>query len=620
MASHSISSKNSNGSKNFNKSHHSTAQKADSNSIEQEQFWLSARHAKMEEYGHCIIGYATHPSTTKILDLGINRRKLSDVYEVPTKADLNMRKFSEDHTEEEILEFMKFIGYAVPITKRTNFRKQNLPPLWNVFFSILNRCLTSKVGSPDQSNYTILAIIEEGAKDYIRGHRTPEPSPATPPRVGFQVGDVVIYLRDEKERETEVVATEAQVVVKSSEKKKRRKLRTFAERERSAEAKVETLSARSEPAEGGDKPLQKTRKTTLVFEETLEETPEVRPQSPLKLASEIAREVILKYSGDLGKTVALEIEDVTGKSQSEEEEEENKKSKEGSRIKDALSTQPKPTPHATHTTTSAVLVQKGIEEGPHSPIPTQAIWTEDIPSSSVPPKSGETIPTSPSQKGEGVFSVHLPQDTSLPHTEAFVASVTHISDHPTASELAEKEHNNDSFVEHRGLEGNPPNLNIILGFEGAKHSLAKSGTCVVPEVTSDTFITKSEFKAFVVMVFQKFDELKSSVTKESQANSQALAEALKANAEALKALHQSLIQHSAEIKKLAENSVARADLQACGKTIIAYSDQIQVLGDICMEGMGNFAPQVVQSGVDDLTKLRDEIKDITRSVIVPFQP
>ncbi|KAI3685589.1 hypothetical protein L6452_34838 [Arctium lappa] len=137
MASPSSSSKNSNGSKKSNTSHHSMAQKADSDSVGQEhvltsrmlsftrhdyhltqmnnkpnnhfvtlnlsgfpteaapliqllknhflvkaltmkrndipesyiqQFWLSARHAKMDKYGHCIIGYATHPSTEKILD------------------------------------------------------------------------------------------------------------------------------------------------------------------------------------------------------------------------------------------------------------------------------------------------------------------------------------------------------------------------------------------------------------------------------------------------------------------------------------------------------------------------------------------------------------------------
>ncbi|KAI3735689.1 hypothetical protein L6452_15197 [Arctium lappa] len=377
---------------------------------------------------------------------------------------------------------------------------------------------------------------EEGVKDYIRGHMTPEPSPATPPRVGFHVGDIVIYLRDEGDREAEVVATEAQVNEREVElvrgegsekkaKKKNKKKRTEEEevpksskkkhkktaeettKERSVEAVrqgrkelVEALTARTKPAEGYEKPLQKTKRA-LVFEAT----PEDEPQSPIKLASDIARE-------------------------------EDKKSMEESGVKDPFGTQPKPTPHATHATTSAVLVQKGIEEGPHSPIPTQTIRTEDIPSSSVPPY-GEAKSTSPSQKAEGVVShVHLPQDTSPPHTEAFVASVTHESEHPTASEMAVRDHTSSvvleqpknlfirtleeasgpfpfltkpidrtsidaSFVEHRGLEGNPPEINLITGSEGTKHSLAKSGTCVVPEVTSDTFVIKGKFKAFVDMVF-----------------------------------------------------------------------------------------------------------------------
>ncbi|KAI3669568.1 hypothetical protein L6452_40808 [Arctium lappa] len=146
-------------------------------------------------------------------------------------------------------------------------------------------------------------------------------------------------------------------------------------------------------------------------------------------------------------------------------------------------------------------------------------------------------------------------------------------------------------MEHRGLEGNPPELNIFTGSEGAKDSLAKSGTCVVPEVTFETFVTKGEFKAFADMVFTKLDELKSTISVDSQANSQILAEALKANTEALNDLRQSSIQQSAVITKLTTTCAIQDDLKA-----------------------------FVESHVDDLNKLREEIKDITRSVIVPFQP
>ncbi|KAI3697955.1 hypothetical protein L6452_31061 [Arctium lappa] len=748
-----------------------------------QQFWLSARHAKMEKYGHCIIGYATHPSTVKILDLGINHRKLSDVFGLPTKSDLNLRKFSEKSTEEEILEFLRFIGYTVPISKRTNFRRQNLPPLWNVLFSILNRCLTSKVGSPDQSSHTILAILygiyydlpldyaglifreiqnaviskqqdqdrgiepknivfgrflglllgddligegklpaedkiiklyemkshkpttiktgypearplstkmltylgsKEDVREYIRENRTPEPCPVTPPRVGFKIGAIVVYLRDEGVR-TEVEAAEAKVSKKESplvrgkgserktkkknkkkrvaevetpkslaaeekateetaeirvSEKKKRKLRTLAEKEKILEALKqkrtdldEYLAARTEPAEGQTKPLQKARRVLV-----LEESPKDKPQCPIQVASAIAREVSLQYSGGLGETMEMEIDDVTGSSQSEDEEEEpSKKSLEERETKDAFGTPPKPTPCATHTSTPAVLAQRGIETGPHSPNPGQAIRAEDIPSSFVPP-SGETKTTSPSKKGDSVaLRVHSPQDTSLPHTEVFVTSVTHKSDTQTTSELVVKAHDNSvalehpqdpfnislkgvsepspkecvdrtsigaSSVKHRGLEGNPPELNIKIGSEGAKDSLAKSGTCVVPEVTSDTFVTKGEFKAFADMVLTKLDELQSSISRESQANSQIIAETLKANNEALQALN--------------TNCTKRADLQTCGQAIIAHSNQIQILGDLCTEEFPKYATQGVQTGVNEMGRLREEIKDITCSVMVPF--
>ncbi|KAI3759538.1 hypothetical protein L6452_07425 [Arctium lappa] len=560
-----------------------------------QQFWISARHAKMDKYGHCIIGYATHPSTAKILDLGINRRKLSDVFGLPTKSDLNLRKFLEEPTEEEILEFQRFIGYAVPITKRTNFREiqnaviskqrdqdRGTKPKNIVFGCFLGLLLgddligegklpaedktiklyemkshkptTIKTGYPkfrplSTKMLTYLGSKEE-VREYIRGSRTPEPCPVTPPRVGFKVGDIVVYLRDEGVR-TEVEAAEANVSEKENPlvrgegserktkkknkkkrvaevetpkslaaeekatkesteirvyEKKKGKLRTLAEKEQILEALRqkrkdldEYLAARTAPAEGQTKPLQKARRALV-----LAESPEDTPQSPIQIASAIAREVSLQYSGGLGETVEMEIDDVIGRSQSEDEEEEpSKKSLEEREKKDAIGTPPKPTPSATHTST--------------------------------------------------------PTDTSLPHTEVFVTSVTHKSDTQTTSELVVREHDDSvaleqphdpfnidlkgvselspkervdrtsigaSSVEHRGLEGNPPELIIKTGSEGAKDSLAKSGTCVVLEVTSDTFVTKAEFKAFADMVLKKLDELQSSISRESQANSQILAEAL----------------------------------------------------------------------------------------------
>ncbi|KAI3669369.1 hypothetical protein L6452_40603 [Arctium lappa] len=394
-----------------------------------QQFWLSARHVKMDKYGHCIIGYATHPSTEKILDLGINRRKLSDVFGLPTKTDLNLRKFSEEPTEEEILEFLRFIGYAVPITKRTNFRRQNLPPLWNVLFSILNRCLTSKVGSPDQSSHTILAIMYgiyyDLPLDYARlifreiqnavitkqqdQDRGTEPKNIVFGRfLGLLLGDDLIgegklptedktiklydmkshkpttiktgypearplstkmltylgseeeareYIRGNMTPEPQVQATEA----KKSEKENPLVRGEGSERKK----KKKNKKTRVAVAEGQTKPLQKARKA-LVLPVSLEDG----PQSPTQIASAIAREVSLQYSGGLGETVAMELDDVTGWLQSDNDEvEPSKTSLEERDIKDAFGTPPKPTPSATHTSTPAVLVQRGIEIGPHSPNP-----------------------------------------------------------------------------------------------------------------------------------------------------------------------------------------------------------------------------------------------------------
>ncbi|KAI3758669.1 hypothetical protein L6452_06240 [Arctium lappa] len=754
MASPSSSSKNSNGSKKSNNSHHSMVQKAGSDSVDQEHV-LTSRMLSFTRHDYHLAQMNNKPNnhfvtlnpssfptevapliqllknhflvralTLKRDDipesyiqqfwLRINRRKLSDVFGLPTKSDLNLRKFSEEPTEEEILEFLRFIGYAVPITKRTNFRRQNLPPLWNVLFSILNRCLTSKdqdrgtepknivfgrflglllgddligegklpakdktiklyemkshkpttikTGYPKARPLSTKMLTYLGSKaevrEYIRGNRTLEPRPVTPPRVGFKVGDIIVYLRDEevwtkvqaaeaqesekenplvkgegserkkkkknkKKRVTEVetpnsLASEVKATKETTETKvaakKKRKLRTLADKEQILEAiKLKRkdlddyLAARTEPAEDQTKPLQMAKRTLV-----LEESPKDKPQSPIQVASTIAQDLSLQYSGGLGETVAMELDDVTGRSQSDDEEvKSSKKSLEERDTKDAFGTPPKPTPSATHTSTPAVLVQRGIETGPHSLNPAQTIRTEDIPSSSVPP-SGETKTTSPSQKGESVaLHVHLPQDTSLSHTEVFVTSVTHKSDIQTISELVVREHDDSvaleqpqdpfnidlkgvsepspkervdrasigaSSVEHRGLEGNPSKPIIKTGSEGAKDSLAKSGTCVVLE-------------------------LQSSISRESQANFQILAEALKANTEALQALN--------------TDCAKRADLQACGQAIIAHSHQIQALGDLCTEEFPKYATSGVQTGVDEMARLREEIRDITRSVMVP---
>ena len=54
----------------------------------------------------------------------------------------------------------KYVSSSISsATIRTLFGKGRLPPLWNTLFSILNRALTCKTGSPDQSSHQILAIM-----------------------------------------------------------------------------------------------------------------------------------------------------------------------------------------------------------------------------------------------------------------------------------------------------------------------------------------------------------------------------------------------------------------------------------------------------------------------------
>ncbi|KAI3718366.1 hypothetical protein L6452_19233 [Arctium lappa] len=507
-----------------------------------QQFWLSAKHEKQDRYGYWVMGYATHPSTTQILDLGIKRRRVAEVFELPTKTQLNLLKYSDEPSDDEIVEFLRFIGYAAPISKRTDFRRQNLPSLWNILFSILNRFLTCKVGSPDQSSHTILAVmygmyydlpldyatlIFREIRNAVIAKKQDQARGTEPKNLVFNrffallLGDALIgerklpvegegaKVRTEEGEETEV-QTEAVVEKREKKhKKKRTPKKRVAEEETpksptevvkpKKKAKKLTKEATSElvpsldvnEPEESEQPLQRRRRKVVI------ESSEEKSPSPLHVAMDIAMEIQQQHFVGLGETANIEVQDVTGLSSSEDEGENNLEKEIGG--KDAIGTQPNPTTNATHISTPAVLVQRGIETGPHSPNQTPADRTEDIPSSSVPP-FGETKPTSPSQKGESVsLHVHSPQDTSPPHTEVFVTSITHKSDTQTTSELVVKKHDDyvgleqpqDPFnidlkrvsepsidassVEHRGLEGNLSELNIPTGSTGAKDSLCSHG-------------------------------------------------------------------------------------------------------------------------------------------------
>jgi hypothetical protein len=123
------------------------------------QFWLSAHVEQVDHHGQCITGYASHKDDDRIALMSINKAKLRTLLELPSKRDLNLLKYSESPSDSEICQFVNFLGYNQNLTNRTLFRKGRLPPLWNTLFSILNRALTCKTGSPDQSSHQILAIM-----------------------------------------------------------------------------------------------------------------------------------------------------------------------------------------------------------------------------------------------------------------------------------------------------------------------------------------------------------------------------------------------------------------------------------------------------------------------------
>ena len=106
----------------------------------------------------CVTRYATHPDVGDIVRLGFNKGTLKNVFQLPTKRDLNVIRYSYEPNA-EIYQFLRFIGYAEDIEMRTLFRRHRLPPMWNTLFSILNKALTCKVGSPHQSSHAILEIM-----------------------------------------------------------------------------------------------------------------------------------------------------------------------------------------------------------------------------------------------------------------------------------------------------------------------------------------------------------------------------------------------------------------------------------------------------------------------------
>jgi len=105
------------------------------------QLWLSARFETIENHGVCITRYASHNDADQIALLSINKARIKTILGLPSKRDLNLIKYSERPTDDEICQFFNFLGYNQHLTNKTLFKRGRLPPLWNTLFSILNRAL-----------------------------------------------------------------------------------------------------------------------------------------------------------------------------------------------------------------------------------------------------------------------------------------------------------------------------------------------------------------------------------------------------------------------------------------------------------------------------------------------
>ncbi|KAI3746509.1 hypothetical protein L6452_08943 [Arctium lappa] len=93
------------------------------------------------------------------LNIRITPQTLTRRFNLLTKTDLQIETFEKPPTQEVLLQFLQHLGYNKEITRLSQFRRQYLPPKWNFMFSVLNRTITCKIGSQDQTHPAIIAIM-----------------------------------------------------------------------------------------------------------------------------------------------------------------------------------------------------------------------------------------------------------------------------------------------------------------------------------------------------------------------------------------------------------------------------------------------------------------------------
>ncbi|KAI3692838.1 hypothetical protein L6452_32662 [Arctium lappa] len=119
-----------------------------------QQWWYSSEYDDEKEglVGHGDIGEQS-------LNIRITPQTLTRRFNLLTTTDLQIETFEKPPTQEVLLQFLQHLGYNKEITRLSQFRRQYLPPKWNFMFSVLNRTITCKIGSQDQTHPAIIAIM-----------------------------------------------------------------------------------------------------------------------------------------------------------------------------------------------------------------------------------------------------------------------------------------------------------------------------------------------------------------------------------------------------------------------------------------------------------------------------
>nr|GEX46488.1 hypothetical protein [Tanacetum cinerariifolium] len=126
---------------------------ADVPEVYMQEFWATA-------YGHQRSIHFKINNKKHIVELESFREMLHICSRISGQA------FTELPFEEEILEFIQFLGYGAPIRTLTDININKLYQPWKLFAAIINKCLTGKSSGYDslrlsQAQILWVCIIQE---------------------------------------------------------------------------------------------------------------------------------------------------------------------------------------------------------------------------------------------------------------------------------------------------------------------------------------------------------------------------------------------------------------------------------------------------------------------------